>query len=176
MSTLSRQLVGIRFQRDRQKDHRVPTKKWGGRNLLIHRGGGVGKKMECPLTTSRSKTRASPAWAYLDTGSNPFIKRPSERTANNTLPQKLANHCITSSSSFSECLFEHDACAFILVPGSLALQHTRWPRKVSNILRAPIKFSRDPTEKTFQTSFTFTSRPQKDETNLTHTHTCGTTI
>ena len=39
MSTLSRQLVGIRFQRDRQKDQRVPTKKWGGRNLLIHRGG-----------------------------------------------------------------------------------------------------------------------------------------
>ena len=27
MSTLSRQLVGIRFQRDRQKDQRVPTKK-----------------------------------------------------------------------------------------------------------------------------------------------------
>ena len=28
-----------KFQRDRQKDQRVPTKKWGGRNLLIHRGG-----------------------------------------------------------------------------------------------------------------------------------------
>ena len=27
MSTLRRQLVGIRFQRDRQKDQRVPTKK-----------------------------------------------------------------------------------------------------------------------------------------------------
>ena len=39
MSTLRRQLVGIRFQRDRQKDQRVPTKKGGGRNLLIHRGG-----------------------------------------------------------------------------------------------------------------------------------------
>ena len=48
MSTLSRQLVGIRFQRDRQKDQRVPTKKWGGRNLLIHRGGSE-KKWNVPF-------------------------------------------------------------------------------------------------------------------------------
>ena len=47
MSTLRRQLVGIRFQRDRQKDQRVPTKKWGGRNLLIHRGGSE-KKWNVP--------------------------------------------------------------------------------------------------------------------------------
>ena len=48
MSTLRRQLVGIRFQRDRQKDQRVPTKKWGGRNLLIHRGGSE-KKWNVPF-------------------------------------------------------------------------------------------------------------------------------
>ena len=51
------------------------------------------------LTTSRSiRTRASLAWAYLYHYSNPYIKKPFERTTNNTLPQKFENHCITSSS------------------------------------------------------------------------------
>ena len=53
--------------------------------------------------------------------------------ANNILPQKLENHCITSSLKvdYSSCyycpswnsLFGHQACAFIPVSRFLALQH-----------------------------------------------------
>ena len=59
------------------------------------RSGNAVKSIE--FTTSRSKTRASLAWACLDPGSNPYIKKAYKRTAKNTLPQKLEDHCITSS-------------------------------------------------------------------------------
>ena len=59
------------------------------------RSGNAAKSIE--FTTSRSKTRASLAWACLDPGSNPYIKKAYKRTAKNTLPEKLEDHCITSS-------------------------------------------------------------------------------
>ena len=59
------------------------------------RSGNAAKSIE--FTTSRSKTWASLAWPCLYPGSNPYIKKPHKRTAKNTLPQKLEDHCITSS-------------------------------------------------------------------------------
>ena len=118
------------------------------------------------LTTSRSiKTRASLAWAYLYHDYNPYIKKPFERTANNILPQKLENHCITSSlildhSSYywsffelfiwTRCLYFHSCPTLSSSP---AYEHMRWPRKISNILRTPVKFSKNPSGKTLQNCF-----------------------
>ena len=109
---------------------RNPIQPWSTCRKMVYNICSKSKK----LITSRSiKTRASLAWAYLYHDSNPYIKKPYERTSNYTLPQKLENHCITSSSYWiivlncycpsSNSLFGHEACAFILVPGFLALQH-----------------------------------------------------
>ena len=128
------------------------------------------------LTTSRSiKTRASLAWAYLYDESNPYIKKPLERTVNNILP-----HCITSldhSSCYycpsSNSLFGHEACAFIPVPRFLALQHMNICvdrgkfRSYFALLKNSPKTHRGKRSKTV--SYTSLPPHQQNEANKTHT-------
>ena len=118
------------------------------------------------LTTSRSiRTRASLAWAYLYHYSNPYIKKPFERTTNNTLPQKskslhhfffLLDHssCYCPSSN---SLYGHEArlglSSLPKLSSSPIYKHMRWPRKVSSILQTSAKFSKNPSGKTLQNCF-----------------------
>ena len=124
------------------------------------------------------KTRASLAWAFLYHDSNPYIKKSFERTANNILPQELENHCITSSSYW--VIFLILLSFFVLfiwargivrglcfhpcsrLSSSPTYEHVRWPRKVSNILRTSVKFSKNPSGIRLQNCFI---QDQHNETN-----------
>ena len=94
-----------------------------------------------------------------------LYKRPFERTANNTLPQKLENHGITSSSL---CWIILRATVLLrtlylgtgLVLSSLSQAFwlsNMWTyaltEKVSNILRTSVKFSKNPSGKKLQNCF-----------------------
>ena len=130
------------------------------------------------LTICTIKTRASLAWAFPWL-SNPYIKKPFERTANNTLPQSLhhflflLDHCSYTNSSNS--LFLHEACAFIPVPGFLALQHTnicvdrgKFRTYFKLLLNSP-KTHRGKRSRTVE----YTSLPQDQENETKKNHTAA---
>ena len=94
-----------------------------------------------------------------------LYKKPFERTANNTLPQKLENHGITSSSLCWIILRVTVLLRTLYLGTGLVLSSlsqafwlsNMWTyaltEKVSNILRTSVKFSKNPLGKKLQNCF-----------------------